>query len=544
MDQHAPVTQLSTTGDVSDLARHLLDPDRDRTVVVITTPYGQTPRVDAAHIAAELDGIADVVIIPTGDLTRAMEGLLPPRTHVFGGASRVYPTSTSWHTDPHAAPLRFCWEETDPAHVADLLIEDALRHRQYRGQTPPPAPERAEGTIIGLITPDRALVRTTAGRTVVLSTDTLFADLTVDQLYKPGMTVTGTLSADHREIVPDITRTSAADALASIAAGTTVLAQVQRAYEKDAVVSLFPGVHTKAARPSGAKAGDIVAAAVETVGKSDGQGWVLHLERDCDPDALTDSPSILPDGPPWLTPPPPRESEEPEEAPVDDPAGTEPATGPTPAPIGEGPVRLELDRALRELAAANRDRRDLRDERGRLRAELDEVARQNAHLRASLEKSRARPAPKVRAAASESHREEGPWFLDSCEQLRFDVYVAWAKRIPAAEKATLPLADYDLADGFVESVANTQGVDRSKVIDVIVEVLTGLADTMPGRGLHRLRDGTASGAPVTHPTLGTAWRANIQTNSASARRLHFWRAAAGRVTLAKIGVHDDMTITA
>jgi len=78
---------------------------------------------------------------------------------------------------------------------------------------------------------------------------------------------------------------------------------------------------------------------------------------------------------------------------------------------------------------------------------------------------------------------------------------------------------------------------------VIVEVLTGLADTMPGRGLHRLRDGTGSGAPITDPTLGTAWRANIQTNTASARRLPFWRAAAGRVTLAKIGVHDDMTIT-
>jgi hypothetical protein len=76
-----------------------------------------------------------------------------------------------------------------------------------------------------------------------------------------------------------------------------------------------------------------------------------------------------------------------------------------------------------------------------------------------------------------------------------------------------------------------------------VEVLTGLAETMPGRDMHRLR-GSAKGdfGYVEHAEYGTVWRVALQIGTASARRLHFWRGTDGKVMFAAVGVHDDMGI--
>lgn len=35
------------------------------------------------------------------------------------------------------------------------------------------------------------------------------------------------------------------------------------------------------------------------------------------------------------------------------------------------------------------------------------------------------------------------------------------------------------------------------------------------------------------------WRAHLQTNTASARRLHFWRLPGGEVELWHVGTHDE-----
>src|SRR5690606_25617321 len=164
---------------------------------------------------------------------------------------------------------------------------------------------------------------------------------------------------------------------------------------------------------------------VEAVGKADGQGWILRLEHVTDPSALRPSPSVLPGGPPWLTAPAPTDpvpGEEDTAEPVEDePAAAEQA-GPVPAPAGEGPLRLEPDRAVRELAEANRDRRDRRDERGSLHAKLDEIAGENVRLRAALERARSRPTTpaKTRQPATATPREDG-LFIDPEDQLRYEV---------------------------------------------------------------------------------------------------------------------------
>jgi hypothetical protein len=102
----------------------------------------------------------------------------------------------------------------------------------------------------------------------------------------------------------------------------------------------------------------------------------------------------------------------------------------------------------------------------------------------------------------------------------------------------MPLTSYGFADGFLDSVQDLQGIDRSKIIAVAVEILTGLAESLPGRDMHRLREGLPGTPFIDHPELGTAWRVSLQTRTASARRLHFWRGNNGRITFATVGLHD------
>jgi hypothetical protein len=83
-------------------------------------------------------------------------------------------------------------------------------------------------------------------------------------------------------------------------------------------------------------------------------------------------------------------------------------------------------------------------------------------------------------------------------------------------------------------VDSVQGVDRTKVVAVAVEVLTGLADTMPGRDMHRLRGGLpGTSTVVEHPVHGTAWRVALQIKTASARDA-FQRGNDGKVVFAPL----------
>ena len=131
----------------------------------------------------------------------------------------------------------------------------------------------------------------------------------------------------------------------------------------------------------------------------------------------------------------------------------------------------------------------------------------------------------------------GGGFRPSWQHLRFEVLLAWALRAPAADKPTYPLKPFTLGPGFLSTLDGLQGIQRSKVVDVVVEVVTGLVAQFRPRQLHGLRDGT--GRPRTRPgTVATALRASLQHCSLGARRLHSYRSAAG-VEPSRVGPHDD-----
>ncbi|HEX9225855.1 MAG TPA: hypothetical protein VF885_04245 [Arthrobacter sp.] len=221
---------------------------------------------------------------------------------------------------------------------------------------------------------------------------------------------------------------------------------------------------------------------------------------------------------------------------------------PMPSPAFGG---AELERLRVRVALMTRERAEMVEDHGRDMAEADDLAVENArllHLNETLreqnrtERSRAARARQLSRDITDA-TDDSPLFADAGDQFRHEVYLEWATRIPAGSKAETPLAAYGFVNGFLKDVAEIQGVDRSKIVAVAVEVLTGLADSMPGRDMHRLRAGLPGASNfVEHPEYGTAWRVALQIKTASARRMHFWRGTDGMIRFAAVGVHDDMGI--
>lgn len=195
-----------------------------------------------------------------------------------------------------------------------------------------------------------------------------------------------------------------------------------------------------------------------------------------------------------------------------------------PSPGGRHPLPAPGPAETADLAAANER---LQREVTALSTKLREAGRDRRKA--------------MRAARESKASDEGTaLFIDPVEQFRFDVYVAWAERIPAEQKAALPLGDYVVGDRFLASLSEVHGVERAKVLQVVVEVLTGLDRELDSRERHVLRGGAAgSTAPVTRDDGAVCWRVSIQRRRPGALRLHFW-AGSRAVELSRVVPHDDM----
>ncbi|WIB65512.1 hypothetical protein [Curtobacterium sp. MCBD17_040] len=119
---------------------------------------------------------------------------------------------------------------------------------------------------------------------------------------------------------------------------------------------------------------------------------------------------------------------------------------------------------------------------------------------------------------------------------RHAILLAWVDRVPATEKTERPLPDYDVLPGFVDSFTDLTDTQTSKALRCVVDILTG-RENLPARRVHPLRTSDAGNAPAHVRADGAVcFRANIETNTASARRLHYWKRGDGRIELIRIDV--------
>lgn len=580
-----PYTTVSSAFDVRELAEHLKDPHRSRPVVVVSST-SNGPTISCPDLARRLDGKAEVYLLSTAKAAYEFEDHMPDDTSVYGGAARSYPTGTRWITGTHMSPVRLAYTDT-AARAFKEVVRDVESMEAYTPPAPAtwvskpaqaavPAPATVAGTVSILMDPDGAAVKIDGG-IARIDTSTLAPGIPASSFLQPGMKVTGTLSDGLLDVSGMFTsRTEAFDRITEGAAYPAMVTGPK-------TVALFPGLDIRFA--SGAGEGTVIAVTVEIKGRADGKGWRLCTADDVTAEAF----EFVPGRGAWITLPepvehtpeeePPAEAENPEIDPftawetvrrtledlvrenavlssqVDDyrseaerNSGPSTDTGPIPLPSSAA-AGAEVARMREHIARLKRDMSNMAaDHREQLR-ELPSLAAENAQLRRVNEQlretvrlerdraSRARAAAKANAADDAA---ESVLFTDPADQFRHEVYMEWARRIPAASKTDLPLPEYGIGPDFLESIDTVQGVDRSKVVAVAVEVLTGLAESIPGREMHRLRNGCAgTGNFAENKSLGKVWRVSLQVKTASARRMHFWRGEAGYITFSDIGVHDD-----
>jgi hypothetical protein len=585
------------------LAEHLLDPERSKPVVVVTTAAGQNaPYINVEDIIRAVSELADVYVLPTGSITFALGGRMPLKTQVYGGAGRVYPVDRAWQSDPYAAPLRFAFGAAQGPAATDKLIADALGSAHKAGIDTKRAGAtvvRVEGIVKALVGPSRAWVRTDDGRDAAIWQDLLLPGLPIDRTFKVGMRISGALDVEEVRIDVSASLRKSREALADYAKGVVVLGRVVKLDNIAALVELYPGARTgmSATEVTGnpldrltalMSVDEVLPVRVTARGGHDGRGWRLSMLDVEDSEEILASPSLLPGGPPWLvlaedaaetstallgiepTARPGIEPTERTERHAESPNGAQPPqpvalesravkgnAAPTPFPraadereslLGQvAKLEAQLQRSKTTARAVQVERDGFREQASQSHARVQQLLLRAKKARTDLrtEKQKSQHLEKLlRSAKLEASSEStgGVLFLDPVAQFRFDVDVDYAHRIPAADKAARPPRELRVGPDFLASLSSLEGVDRTKVIAVTVEIITDLVYDLDSRKPHPLREGRGSAErEVVRAADGArCMRVALQLKTPSARRLHYWKVGEA-IELSRVVKHDDMT---
>ncbi|UYO96912.1 hypothetical protein OED01_15115 [Microbacterium sp. M28] len=548
-----------TPSQAEDLAARILARRAHPLLLVSTDPEGGFS-FDVPRLRQELDGIADVVTVETGGVTRHLEQLLPPKTHAFGGTARSYPTDFGADPAWTRSHLRF------PDHATtDDLIDDAIAQSVQRRVESAAAPRvrRASGVVHGFVADGtRAMVRLDDGTTVTATAELLPPDIPLLAALVVGERTSGILDGNelHPEpVAPD------PDAFPD---GSHTLALVVKVTELRATVQLHPRL-SAVLRRRDVDAGDGPVSDVLAVGDVIRvrvtrlpDGTPALSRTDVDPDAaLVPSLPLIAGGAPWLSED--RPPQQPSDAAAHTPAADEASALPPAALIPSPDVATRTDvvalshqitslrgdlLALTNLVA--RGSGALVTDAG----ELDRLRAENERLRAQLADERAERASTEAklAGAEQDRRETGRALRDArraaershvdatADGIRFEIERTWGNRTAPGERGRWPLRDYTLGPDFIDSLSPLDEGQLSKAIRTCVDAITGRDREIPARELHRLRTGEGGGdSYVVRQDGARCMRSSVEQNVAGARRLHYWELPGGGVELGRIVLHDD-----
>lgn len=471
----------------------------------------------------------------------------------------------------------------------DALINDVLRHANEAGlfARPPARRKTVTGEVIGFVA-GGALIDAGGALPVTVRSELTAPGIPLDWLLEKGSQVGGELDLDSRRLNLTELPWTAEALLEHFPHGTVTLGLVEQAEPERAIVRMHPrvavplSVRDVTSNPHDRLdlllvAGEVVP--VRVIHLSDG---TMHLRlSDIDDDEPIASPVALVEGGlPWLAEgrsllPDGRQIElEPTAEPAPEPAPTpRPGPGPRPAVPGSAPApeAASAQHPRTALQVAQLAVQQLKAENAQLHAELQEVSRRgrlqeqlaNATRRArdaqaelgealarirELEERHRNSARLLREARRTSvapvvdtPRERRERWPDAESWLRHEIQLAWVGRVPSYEKTRFPLPEYRVGERFTDSIEALDAGQFDKAMKSVVDALTGRDRELDGRDLHTLRSAiNGDAAPRTRGDGMICWRAAIERNSPSARRLHYWAGNGNPIELSRVVLHDDM----
>lgn len=567
-----------------ELARHLSDPQRDATVVVVSHVPAQEFRLDTSALAARLGAEARVIEVVSGPETHQLQNGLPPRLHIFGTGARVYPHGDRW-TDRVPRP-HLAYRTEDQAKIYETLEHEVLAATHFEPVRTSTAslPVIAEAVVTGFPAEDRAMVELvrSGGQAVIRSGD-LLPGIPLDWLVAKGQKLSGVLDpASHVLDVKDLLRPGQSP-VTVYSHGNVALARVKSVSPRHATVQLWPGsdfrigVEHISSNDLDSAEDLLTEGEVVRVRVLYEHGAVLLSMLDVDDDEpAVPAPALLLGGPPWLDYNRPYAS-----------IFTIGSTVPSPAPDGPDGVgetrppgvehapkealltpaerRTALQCTQRELEAARRTvaellaaakrqgatdkvARALQDQLETERRSAEGLARMLNNAEHQLEVLRTELArtktslvqvrQQRRSATSRSENVPETLFLDPAEQFDFDLRLLWAQVVPAAEKGAHPLGSYSASPAFLESWSALTEQQRSKTMRAVVDLVADRQGPLRKREPHVLRLNDGAHAAPTMRGDDVCWRLYVEQGTAAALRLHYWKLPAGGYELHAVVPHD------
>lgn len=306
------IHRIATTTHVRELAATLLNENRERPVAVISIPENHdTPLVDVDQIHNDVGDYCDIHLITTGPLTYELSDLLPERCQVYGGASRVYPVSTRWQTQPEASPLHFVHNPNQRHRITDNLINDALRMAADAGLFAKPQRQATQhsGVVASLLADNtRAIVTLDNGGLATIVHELVHPDIPLEWVVHEGQRVNGTLDSRTGWFTPQLTTVTAPQLLEHYPHGTVTLGYVLNVDRQTATIAPHPDLPLTVAKrditSNPLDRVDLLLAAGDVVNVRiirDQQGRTALRLHDID-DTETAQPALplTPDGKPWL----------------------------------------------------------------------------------------------------------------------------------------------------------------------------------------------------------------------------------------------------
>ena len=501
------VTRVSDEGDSAEFVRLLRSRDR-KPVVAVSIRVGRTvPDLDLGALIDELGDSVIVAVLEPEATFRLTDELGSKSRSVHSGWVRVYPALADWMTGASKAPS-FAPIPAHPRRLLARVVEAALQILYV--EAPPVTvqtgmiSEVVQVSVSGVLSATQVLVEDDRRRQAVMWSHHLVPGIHADRLVRPGQRLDGCISSEG--LLGAFTPAAVAEDPTArceqfIGEGVVTLAQVAKADPDSATLLLHPRFPLDLSGEEGQdltvliREGDTVVVEIVPI---DGSLEVAFSDEEPGP-----SVSVLPDGPPWLV-------EEPSQLPEDDESQEPEVDEILDAVDPEGVALLE-----EALEVAQRRIELLEDEA--------------AQLRRSLRSATKLSVPRV--------------YSDEEQQFRFEIDLAYLTVVPESDRDRWPLqSSFEVGPGFIESVralVADGGIKRDKIVDVCAQVLCGQAREVAARAVREWKASRRGPQEIRKIDGAAAWRVNLQTNTASARRLKVWQLADGRMELDSVGVHDD-----
>ena len=566
------------------LARELLDPLRNVTVLVVSRMAEADFHIDAKALAARLGDEARIIQVSNGIETRHLQDRLPAQLHIFGTGARVYPHGERWmervpgpHVPHHLSALPQLYQK---------LENEVLAAQHFEPPRPATAPISviSEAVVKGFPAEDRAMVELVpSGEQALIRSEDLLPGIPLDWLVAKAQLLSGTLDPVTHTLNIVALLLPRPSPVTVYSHGDVALARVKAVFPRHATVQLWPGSEF----PIGVEhiSSNDLDSAVDLLTEGEvvrvrvlyHNGAVVLSMLDVDDDEpAVPTPPLLRGGPPWLDLERPYASIFSNRSPVSSPTPTNPDDGEDSARSGVEPsppeslltpaarrsalqtTQMQLESARHTIdelmAAAKRQgatdkvaralQDQLEDER-RAAADLAREHNMAIHqveaLKTELAKAKAtlvQLRQQRRSAASRTENSLDALFMDPAEQFTFELQQVWARVVPAAEKSLYPLGKFSVSQLFLDSWGMLTEQQRTKTLRAVVDLVADWQGPLRKREPHMLRLNEGAKAQPTLRGDDVCWRLYVEKGTAGALRLHYWKLQAGGVELHAVVPHD------